>query len=129
MRKVEVEGLGVGLKIGEDLSAARYAIEAFLLAGEFELHEDGRLIGTIGAGQAAADLSFGKVLLSCWSDEWSKVWRITAGEIEPDRLRLSCTKQMGRSTCLLELRRGTAPVELAKSRDDFAEDLVRLIES
>jgi hypothetical protein len=116
-------------KIGEDLSAARYEIESFLLGGDFELLEDGRLIGAILAGQAAAEISFGKLLFSCWSDEWSKVWRITSGEIDPQHARLSCTKQMGRASCLLELRRGPAPVELVKSRADFAEDLVRLIES
>ena len=120
---------GAALDIGRDLSAARYELEAFLLRGDFELSEDGRLVGTVEPGQAAAEVSFGKLLLSCWSDEWSKVWRVTAGEIEPERLILRCTRQMGRVTCLLELRRGAAPVELAKSRAGFAEDLVRLIES
>jgi hypothetical protein len=117
------------LNVGEDLSAARYELEAFLLRGDFDLSEDGRLIGMVGPGKAAAEVSFGKLLFSCWSDEWSKVWRVTAGEIEPNRLTLRCTRQMGRVTCLLELRRGPAPVELTKSRADFAENLVRLIEA
>jgi hypothetical protein len=120
---------GIAFNIAEDVSAARYEIEAFLLAGDFELHEDGRMIGVIQPGQAAAEVSFGKLIFSCWTDEWSKVWRLTEGEVNQDSLRLRCMKQMGRAVCLLELRRGPAPVELEKSRDEFAKEFAPLLES
>jgi hypothetical protein len=113
----------------EELSRIRYDLELFLMGGEFDLYEDERFIATVQPERAAADLSYGKIILSCWGEDWSRSWRVASREAATDGLRLRCTKQMGRSICLLELTRGKATVSQAVSRNEFARRLAMMIES
>ena len=84
----------------EDLSRIKYDIELFLLGGECDLHEDNRIVGGVKPEGAVAEVSFGKVIFSCWSEEWSRSWRVVASSAMPDHLRLRCTKRMGLTACL-----------------------------
>ena len=122
-------GMYGGVISAEELSRIRYDLELFLMGGPFDLYEDARLISTIRAGQAAVALSYGKLILSCWGEEWSRSWRIINCEATPDRLRLLCTKQMGRADSIVELMRGERPSSLTGTRDEFARKLASLIES
>ena len=51
-----------------DLSQIKYEIELFLLAGDFDVFEDDRLLARINAGYTLAEFSFGKLIVSCWGD-------------------------------------------------------------
>src|SRR5947209_6710537 len=99
--------------IVEDLSRIRYELERFMLGGAFELCEDSRHLTTVEAGCAAAEISYGKLVLSCWGEGWSRAWRVLRATITPQVLHLECARQMGRVTCALELRRG----EVASHRE------------
>lgn len=106
----------------------KYEVEVFLLGGAFELYEDDRLIAAVEADHALAEVSYGKLILSCWGDGWSRSWRVVRSEAGKDRLRLGCTKQMGRAIALVELRRG-ASICQSHSRDEFRKKLPGLIEA
>ncbi|HJQ67858.1 MAG TPA: hypothetical protein VKA70_02735 [Blastocatellia bacterium] len=113
----------------EELSRIRYDLELFLMGGAFDLYEDARLVATVQAGQASADLSYGKLILSCWCEEWSRSWRVTSCEATDTGLRLRCTKRMGREDSLVELTRGRPSISVTGSRDEFAVKLASMIES
>jgi hypothetical protein len=115
--------------VSEDLSRVRYELERFLLGGAFDLCEDSKRIATVERGCAVAELSYGKLILSCWGDGWSRSWRVLRLEPLAQRLRLECAKQMGRVTCTLELRRGEAQTDGNLSREEFAAKLATMIES
>jgi hypothetical protein len=113
----------------EDLSRIRYELERFLLGGAFELCEDHKPIATVEAGCAAAEISYGKLVLSCWGDGWSRSWRVLRATISPQSLHLECAKQMGRVTCTLELRRGEVASHTESSRSEFTMKLAAMIEA
>jgi len=115
--------------LAEELSRIRYDLELFLMGGPFDLYEDERLIAKVQSGRTAADLSYGKLILSCWGEEWSRSWRVGSSEAVTDGLRLRCTKQMGRAESLLELTRGERSISLVSSRDEYTAKLARMIES
>jgi hypothetical protein len=129
-RSLEQERVSDGKAIlTEELSRIRYDLELFLMGGPFDLYEDERLIAEVQAGHAAADLSYGKLILSCWGEAWSRSWRVGSCEAVTAGLRLRCKKQMGRVDSLLELMRGKRAVSLAGSRDEYAAKLASMIES
>ena len=99
-----------------ELSRARYELELFLLGGEFDLYEDERRIATVERDGATAEVSFGKLIFSCWGEGWARSWRVLKCELMPERLRLQCARQMGRSLCAVELRRGLTTGEIAGHR-------------
>jgi hypothetical protein len=110
------------------LAHIRYELENFLLAGPFELSEDSRPIASLEARNATAELLYGKLILSCWGDGWSRSWRILRAELNPQTVRLECSRQMGRVLTTLELTRTqqkTGPVP----RDKYAGKLAALIET
>src|SRR5919205_3554812 len=107
----------------DDTSRMRYELARFLLDGAFELCEDLRPLTTVAAGCAAAELSYGKLILSCWGEGWARSWRVLRCELFPHLLRLECARQMGRLTCTLELRRGEIKSDTATSRSEFAARL------
>jgi hypothetical protein len=113
----------------EDLSRIRYEVERFLLGGPFELYQDNKLIAGVEAKCAAAEISYGKLILSCWGDGWSRSWRVLRGEAGEQTLRLECTRQMGRLTCTLELRRGEVEGPASSSRREFTARLAAMIEA
>ncbi len=113
----------------DDLSRVRYELELFLLGGDFDLYEDGRLISSTSPGRCAAEFSYGKLIFSCWGEGWSRSWRITGCEVASEHLRLHCTKQMGLVRCTVELRHGPVAFESARSREDFTVSLSAIIES
>lgn len=117
------------LTVSDDLSRARYELERYLLVGHFDLYEDERFISKVEPRHSSAEVSFGKLILYCWGDGWSRSWRILRCEIEPERLRLECAKQMGRRLCTIQLQRGEAIGAKAQSRNEFAQKLVSIIES
>jgi hypothetical protein len=113
----------------DDLSRIRYELERFLLGGQFELCEDLRPIATVEAGCAAAEISYGKLIWSCWGDGWSRSWRVMRATISPQTLHLECAKQMGRVTCSLELRRGEVERLGESARGEFTMQLAAMIEA
>src|SRR5690349_6617979 len=115
--------------LSEDLSRVRYELERFLLGGAFELCEDHRQTVSVEAGCAVAELSYGKLILSCWGEGWSRSWRVLRLESSAQRLRVECAKQMGRVTCTLDLRRGDASPDANASREALPARLAALIES
>jgi len=100
-----------------------------MLGGAFDLSEDGRFIATVEPDHLSADVSYGKLILSCWGEAWSRSWRVVNCRATTEWLRLECTKQMGRASCTLELRRGAKPIDAPISRAAFATNLARMIES
>jgi len=113
----------------EDTAGLRYALELFLLGGEFELYEDDRPLGKIAPDQASAELSYGKVIFSCWGEGWSKSWRIVGCKVTTGGLALECTRQMGLARPTLELRRGTGGDGEKPSRQDYCKKLAVWVES
>ena len=112
-----------------DLSQIKYELERFLLAGEFDLFEDELPLAKVDAEHAAAEFSYGKLILSCWGDGWSRSWRIISCEISPERLTIECAKQMGLKRCALTLSRGAGVRQAAQLRTEFARKLGALIEA
>lgn len=112
-----------------DLSLIRYELEVFLLAGEFDLLEDDRFIANVQSNCAAAEFSYGKLILSCWGDGWSRSWRIISCELSPERMTLECAKQMGLKRCALTLSRGAGVRQAADARKGFARKLAAIIEA
>jgi hypothetical protein len=112
-----------------DLSRARYEIELYLLGGMFDLYENDRRIATVEPDRSAVEVSYGKLIFSCWGDGWSRSWRALSCELMPARLRLECSRQMGRALCAVELRRGPVIEEAAQSRSEFPSKLAALIET
>ncbi|MEK6299597.1 MAG: hypothetical protein AABO41_02655 [Acidobacteriota bacterium] len=112
-----------------DLSLIKYELEVFLLAGEFDLFEDERLVAKVEAGSSAAEFSYGKLILSCWGDGWSRSWRVISSEISPERITLECAKQMGLKRCALTLTRGAGVRQAAQARKEFARTLAAMIEA
>jgi hypothetical protein len=112
-----------------DLSLIKYELERFLLEGEFDLFEDERLFAKVVADCTAADFSYGKLILSCWGDGWSRSWRVISCELSPARLTLECSKQMGLKRCALTLSRGVGVRQAAQARKEFARKLAAMIEA
>jgi hypothetical protein len=112
-----------------DLSRIKYEFESFLLGGQFDLLEDDRALATMDADHSSAEFSFGKLILSCWGDGWSRSWRVISCEISADRLTLECAKQMGLKRSAITLSRGAAVRETSKARKEFARKLAAMIEA
>ena len=112
-----------------DLSRIKYEIELFLLGGEFDMFEDELLISKINAPSAVVEVSYGKLIFSCWGDGWSRSWRVISCELSPDRLTLECAKQMGLKRCALTLSRGVGVRAAALARKEFAGKLAAMIEA
>jgi hypothetical protein len=121
--------LVTGKAVPDEISGLRYTLEAFLLGGDFELYEDERLIGTVAAEQVSSEISYGKLIFSCWGDGWSKAWRIVGGQVSGAGLSLECTRRMGLERSTLELKRGAGSDEQPKSRRDYCKKLAALVES
>jgi hypothetical protein len=117
------------LTVSEDLSRARYELELYLLAGQFDLCEDERFISKVEPRHSSAEVSFGKLILYCWGEGWSRSWRVLRCAILPEQARLECAKQMGRTTCTVQLRRGEVAGAKTQSRGEFAQKLASMIES
>lgn len=111
------------------MSQARYLLELFLIGGQFDLYEDSRLISSVSPDNSAAEISYGKLILSCWGGAWSRSWRVTGYEHDKQNLTLQCSKQTGRVICQVELRRGEATDKVSRSRDEFAAKIADLIEA
>ena len=112
-----------------DLSQIKYEIERFLLKGEFDLIEDGRTLARTDGDQSTAEFSFGKLILSCWGDGWSRSWRIISCELSPMSLRLECARQMGLKRCEVALSRGSEARPPTQVRREFARKLTAMIDA
>ena len=115
--------------ISFDLSEIKYEIERFLLGGEFDLFEDELSIAKVDTDHVAAEVSYGKLIFSCWGDAWARSWRILSCELAPERLTLECSKQMGLKRCSLTFSRGAGVREATHARKDFARKLAAMIEA
>ena len=116
------------ITVADDLSQVRYELELFLLGGEFDLYEDKRLIAAVDSSHTAAELSYGKLIISCWGEAWSRSWRVVDCTVKGDSLLLQCTKKMGLTRCLLELRRGPQDEAAVLSRAEYGSKLASMIE-
>ena len=112
-----------------DLSRIKYEFESFLLGGEFDLFEDDRALAKLDGGHSTAEFSYGKLILSCWGDGWSRSWRVISCELSPERLTFECAKQMGVKRCSLTLSRGVGVRQAAQARKEFARKLAAMIEA
>jgi hypothetical protein len=117
------------INVADDLSRARYEIELFLVGGAFDLTENSRFISSVERDSSSIEISYGKLILSCWGDGWSRSWRVERCEIENEKLKLSCSRQMGRARAVVELLRRESDEEAARSRAEFAAALGEMIES
>ncbi len=117
------------INVADDLSRARYEIELFLIGGAFDLAENSRLISSVTPDHSSIEISYGKLIFSCWGEGWSRSWRVERCEMEPERLRLECSKQMGLARAAVELLRREPDKEAARSRVEFAAALGAMIES
>jgi hypothetical protein len=115
--------------VAEDLSRAKYDLESFFLGGEFDLFEDSRLIGSMQSPSCVAEVSFNKLILSCFAEDWSRSWRVVSYELTPGCLTLECTRQMGMVRSLVELRRGEQQAHVESTRKEFAAELATLIDN
>jgi hypothetical protein len=106
----------------------KYELEIFRLGGAFQLHEDTRFVGTLDPARVSVDVAYGKLILSCWDEGWSKSWRVVSGEIASSGLTLACTRKMGMDSCRVQLQRGT---DMARCHPppDFGSAVRSLIES
>jgi hypothetical protein len=115
------------ITVAEDLSQVRYELELFLVGGDFDLYEDERLIATVDSGHTAAELSYGKLILSCWGEEWSRSWRVVDCTVKADSVVLLHQK-MGLTRCRVELRRCPQEEAAVLSRAEYGSKLASLIE-
>ena len=115
--------------IVRDLGLIKYEVERFVLDGAFDLYEEERLISTIEPDCLSLEIVYNKLILSCWGAGWSRSWRVTGGEIAANFIHLHCTKQMGRTACVVELRRGQRSVDAAASRSQFSARIGAVIEA
>src|SRR5687767_7828987 len=99
-----------------DISEIKYEIERFLLGGGFDLFEDELLIANTDAEHLTAEVSYGKLIVSCWGDVWARSWRILSCELAPERMTLECSKQMGLKRCALTFSRGSGVREATHAR-------------
>jgi hypothetical protein len=113
----------------EDLSRIKYECERFFIGGTFDLCEDDRFVAGLEPECAAVEISYNKLVFSCWGEGWSRSWRIVACETAGESLRLHCTKQMGRMQVVLMLTRGQAHNNTAQSRAEFVDKIALLIEA
>jgi hypothetical protein len=113
----------------EDLSRIKYELERFFIGGTFDLCEDERLVASLEPECVAVEISYNKLVLSCWGEGWSRSWRIVACETAGESLRLHSTKQMGRVQVVLMLKRGEGKDHTAQSRTEFADKIAVLIEA
>ncbi|HYL98919.1 MAG TPA: hypothetical protein VEZ90_08180, partial [Blastocatellia bacterium] len=112
----------------KDQSSIKYEIDRFLLGESYELVEDGKLLGTLNRDCSAAEVSYGKLIFSCWGDGWARSWKVLEIEVRKNSLCLKCSKQLGTKTSLLELRRGTDEAEVRETRREFADWITGLVE-
>jgi hypothetical protein len=112
-----------------DLSQVKYELERFFIGGAFDLCEEERFVATLEPECCVVEISYGKLVISCWNEEWSRSWRVVSCQMLGESLRLYCTKQMGRVGCVLTLRRGQAKDEVAQSRAGFFNKITSLIEA
>jgi len=114
---------------GPSVIRSKYEIELFLLSEPFRLFEDDRDLGMCMPRGSSVEVSFGKLIFSCWNENWSRSWRVLECESSSEVLRLRCSKQMGRTSCLLELVRDAGDQVAVRSRREFLPRLRSLIES
>lgn len=117
------------IAVAEDISRARYELELYLLGGHFDLYEDERFVSKVEPRHSSAEVSFGKLILYCRGDGWSRSWRVLRCLITPEQLQLECAKQMGRTLCTVHLRRGEVATEISQSRGEFAQKLAAMIDA
>jgi hypothetical protein len=116
------------LKLSE-LTLMRYELQRFLMGDAFDLYEGQRLIARIAPECVAVEISYGKLVLSCWGEGWSRCWRVVACEWQEANLQLHCSKQNGTAPAILLLQRRPLEVGHSETRAGFAAQLPALIEA
>ena len=72
------------------------------------MREDESVVGLVDPCRVAVDVAYGKLILSCWDEGWSRSWRVVSGQFAAKGLTLDCTRRIGIDRCLLHLDRGPA---------------------
>jgi len=112
-----------------DLSRIKYEAERFLINGAFDLFEEARFLANLEPHCCSTEVAYNKLILSCWGEDWSRSWRVTGCETGENILRLHCTKQMGRRTCIVEWQRGQMAGDISANRAQFTEKIAAMIEA
>ena len=100
----------------DDLSRAKYEIEAFLTTGQrWRCRRDGLLVGDVTTTALALSIEFGKLIFSLWGDDFSECWKIVEYEIRGERLRLHLQRALDRAETILELCPPTSEGELSEA--------------
>lgn len=116
-----------------DVIGAKLELELFFLGGAFDLYEDRAFVATVEPGHTSVEISYGKLILSCWGEAWSRSWRVVAHRSTASGFSLECARQLNRAHSFISLERafGRDPAERARfvTRDEFPAWLARMIEA
>ncbi len=115
-----------------DLWRAKYEIEQFMCqAQQWRCVRDGIPLNSLSRGNLAVTLEFGKLIFSFWGEEFAESWRIDDYRVQPNRLQLELTRQMGRQRMRLEVHpqddAEPLPTEIGQRRQQFQEVMCRII--
>jgi hypothetical protein len=113
----------------EELSLMRYELQRFFTGEAFDLYEDRRFIARLAPECVAVEISFGKLVLACWGEGWSRSWRVVACEWRGENLHLHCTNQVRGAQAVLLLQREPRKACRTATRAEFAEKIAWLIEA
>jgi hypothetical protein len=117
-----------------DLWRAKYEIEQFMCqAQQWRCIRDGVALVPLSSSNLAVTLEFGKLIFSFWGDGFAESWRIDDYRVQPDRLQLELSRQLGRQHLRLDVRpqdqaeAELLPVQIRQRRHRFQEVMGQII--
>jgi hypothetical protein len=115
-----------------DLWRAKYEIEQFLCqAQQWLCVRDGVARLLLSGNNITVTLEFGKLIFSFWGEEFAESWRIDDYKVQPNRLQLELSRQMGRQRVRLEVRPQDSaellPTEIHERRQHFQEVMCQIL--
>jgi hypothetical protein len=130
--KLKLNLFGTERTMLTDLWRAKYEIEQFMCqAQQWRCVRDGMALSPVSSNNLSVTLEFGKLILSYWGDGFAESWRIDDYVVQPDRLQLELSRQMGRQRMRLEVRpqddAEPLPTEMIERRQRFQEIMCQII--